>query len=78
MQLDFWLFQVGPYHSLAVLYSALVTTNCFFVLFVFACHMTFSCIYPKCAFLPCRVHNGNSVSNKLQWQVLKAIHQCWI
>lgn len=24
----------------------------------------FSCIYPKCAFLPCRVHNGSSVSNK--------------
>lgn len=34
----------------------------------------FSCIYPKCALLPCRVHNGSSVSNKLQWQVLKAIH----
>lgn len=75
MQLDFWLFQVCPYHSFAVPYSAVCYNQMPFVLFIFACHMTFSCIYPKCAFPPCRMHNGSLASNKPQWQILKAKHQ---
>lgn len=77
-QLDFWHSQIRPYQSLAVLYSAVYSNQLYFVLFVSVCHMTLYCIYPKCGFPPCRLHNGRLVSNKLQWWILKAIHQWWI